>query len=505
MGILADIAAALATKAAVPAPGALYQNPMAGTGSSIPVAGPIAFQGYNNQHSEQQRAASAMSHYAVYSNIRAIAQELSTAQLVMQQPAKGKKKAKPLDDHPFAERWSHPNPFMGRSFVAQYWTIQMKLFGRGFLFLTPDEDGGIAEIWPVPSLMVDVLPSPDPTLAAWSQERGYITGYAFRSQPSDKPTFLPSKNVVYSRYPHPFDIRDGLAPLAAGNMTVALDKAMSRWNEKFFSKDNAMPAVGIFLPRETQAGDFLRVRNEIFEFFGGGNRRTLVARAGDVDVKTWNVSQTDMQFTKGREFNEKELDRLFNVPSGYWDGDANRANAQHAKAVLVEQAVWPDLEMLSEDLNVQVIPEWYDDGAIASFKDIRPRNRQLELEELEKYQPIRTINELREMIGDEPFDEADPRGEMLVAQVGPWAQAQAQGGAGGGKVTDTPPEQQDVITPEVDGGGDSSNVLSPDVAPTTEAPVAEPEVKALQKLQIVIDPEVLKVAAAKVKKAKAKV
>ncbi len=166
--------------------------------------------------------------------------------------------------------------------------------------------------------------------------------------------------------------------------------------------------------------DVERVRWELRDFFGGTKRGIAVARTGDMKWQEFGRSQKDMEFSQGREFASKIIGRTLGFPDGYWSDLANRANAEQARRTMISGAVWPLLVRLAEDMNAQrrgVVQRWYGDSYRVEFKDIRPEDKEGKRAELTAYQPFYTLNELRELTGQEAFDKVDPRGLMLVAEV----------------------------------------------------------------------------------------
>lgn len=376
---------------ALPRPGSLYPSHANG----IAYGGPLTFPGWEKYEAQAQpdRAARrALANAWVFSDIAAIAREFSAAKLIVKQ--RDGEDLADVDNHELEQVWRKPNPVMSRSFLAEYWIYSRLLFGESYFFLAP-KGTTVRELWPVPAQRM--TPVPDENLV--------IKEYHYKARPDQqRPTVIPAEYIIYSRTVNPFNPLRGLPPLNAAMLAVDTDLAQAQWNRNFFDKFNAVPSAVISLKPDVLDTDFLRFRQELFDFFGGAQRRTMVARGGDVDVKMFGSTQKDMDFLGGRELNKSEIDRVFGIPEGYWSADATRANSSHAASALTNNVIWPLLVALSEDLQTALVPEWYPDNTVVQFEDIRPRDREMAMREVASRQSYWTINELRQEEGKDALN-----------------------------------------------------------------------------------------------------
>ena len=403
-----------AIKQAPPNPGQLYPVGRQSYGSP----GPISWGGWSDLggtgaglsgptatgQTDLKNARTAIQSVWVYSACSAIAGEISAARLVVRRRVSDEGE-EDIENHPWERLWEQPNPFFGRASLMAYWAWSLLLTGEAYLFLRP-VGGQLKEIWPIPPWAIEPIPDP----------QAFIAGYKYDLGPDKAPMRIDSKYIVYSRLTNIFDPRRGMSPLVSALVAVESDLSMRAWNRNLFSKENAAPSGMITGPRDTLDSDMDVIRQQIWDYFGSGQRRVGVARAGDLAWTAFDRSQKDMEFLSGREFARTEISRAFGIPDGYWDKDATRANAEGAKATMIETAVWPKLVLLMEDFNAQAAPNWIEDDDIRiTFEDIRPRNVAQELQEFTTHSPVLTVNELRALAHYDPLP--DYRGLMTLDEL----------------------------------------------------------------------------------------
>ena len=348
--------------------------------------------------SDEQRERLAITSSWVYSDIKGIANEASQADIGIYE-RKGEELEEVID-HEFEQIMRRPNDFMGGTWLRQYTLYWWLLRGEAYWLKVFDQAGQVREIWPLPASRM--RPIPDPVT--------YISGYGYKGQQGEPEQRLEPEQVCFFRFPNPFDYHRGLSPMSAYRLALETDVSAARWNRDFFNNGAALQMI-LSVPQMTSP-QFEQVKLDINQQLLDEQRRFLVARAGDIKAEAVTVAQRDSEFLAGRDFSRQEIDRIFGYPAGYWSEKANRANAEAAKATLIDQAVWPLLVMMHDEITAQIVQPAYGEQYVARYQDIRLRNRDLELKERGLYFQAQTLDEVRAVLGKEPFSDNE-LGETL--------------------------------------------------------------------------------------------
>jgi len=339
----------------------------------------------------------------VYSDIDLIAKEGARAKLEMHE-RKGEDLTA-IPDHEFEQLMRRPNPFMSNSFLKRYTLSWWLLRGEAYWWLVPDQGGGLAQIWPVPSSRMRPIPD----------KAEYISAYGYTSKHGEPEVRIPVNQVCFFRLPNPFDFHRGLSPLTAYSMALKTDKGAQKWNQDTF-KDGVPFRTILSVPENMSTPNYERLKQEVYDEFEE-RKRMLLVRGGDLNANELGLSNKDMEFLAGREFTREEIDRVFGVPAGFWAKEATRANTEGARSILIELAVWPLLQMMAEEVDAQVVRRYYEENITVQPEDIRPRDRALLVTERTQYWQVQTVDEAREELGLAPLEDKELGAKLVPLAV----------------------------------------------------------------------------------------
>lgn len=293
---------------------------------------------------------------------------------------KGKVKQENL---PILKVLSNPNSMTSYRDLIVFTVTWLLLRGEAYWFKVFDRKGELLEIWPIP--MNRVTPHQ-------SNVTGKIEYYRYRNNRGDYEELSPDK-IVFFKSVNPFNPSRGLGKIQSLITTIEGDLYASRWNLETFTNEATLTTL-ISMNPNMQQNVYKQVKNELMQELISKRKRFLVARTGDIDIKSIGLAHKELEYLQGRGFNRDEIDRKFGFPSGFWKDSANRANMLASKETVIEHTVWPILLNMANAIQVQILGNEYE----VKPTEIRPSKFEQNQAEYE----IMTIDEVREAQGKKP-------------------------------------------------------------------------------------------------------
>lgn len=315
-----------------------------------------------------------------------------------------------IPNHPFEKLLMRPNPMQSRHELLTDMSMFAMLTGNSYTWLNKaNENSEPVEMWTIPANRI--YPVPDGKM--------YIRGYIYDAGDGIEVP-LETWEVMHSKLPNPLNRYVGLSPIEALATVAVGDLKMQEWNTNFFAKDNAK-APGILTFKDMIVdSEWEKIKADFKEQYGGTKRNLMMLRGtgdGSVNWVQTAMSQKDMEFLMGREFNKNEIyDMLAPGLTSWLAVNSTEANSKTGRDAFIELAVWPMCVLFQEVITNTILPV-YGDNLLAKFDDIRPKDALLKLKQQESFERTHTIAEVRkEQYGDDPL--GDERDNLLIAEVG---------------------------------------------------------------------------------------
>lgn len=335
---------------------------------------------YALYHRTERRERAALATSWVYSAIRKIA--IATFPAEVQIKRRQGEDSVDVPNHPLELLFQNPNADMSREYMWMFTHFSMQLSGKAFWFLYPDSRGNIAELWPMPHHLVRPVPDESANPERLFSHFVYTTSGGGREIP------VPTDNVVYLRFPHPFDPYGALAPLAAGSLAALLDRNQARWNNTTFDAHKGLPTNIISIEKDTEEGEFRRLKADLKKHHG----ENMVTRGGAIEVQRLGMTNEEAQYLESRGFNKAEIYEVFGVPTS---DRATDTGLKEENRAFINQTIWPLLQFIAGQITTYLVAPFFGENLFAEFTDIRPQDRALAVQESTTYWPSYAMNETR--------------------------------------------------------------------------------------------------------------
>jgi HK97 family phage portal protein len=344
-------------------------------------------------------------HSAVaYRCVAAIADNGSSVPLVVRRPD-----GNVIDGHPIAHLFNkRPNPQMSARVFKSLILQQAELAGQAFVWLDRGETGlgpvtAVHPIYDGVDVVVDKPVQQRPTTAD-------VIGFVIRRADGVQVPVLPEE-MLWLRYPAPFDPLAALAPWKAARHAVDTDAFAREWQRSSY-ENGALPK-GVIYVGEMEPDQLTATRASWRSGVQGAENagKNLIVGSppgGGTPISYARVSLTpeEMDYLESRVANANEVALAFGVPHDYLMGGTTYENRTAAKATLWSDTIVPKLEIIGSEVDRVLLPsdaeeaEWDLSGVDAlqeSQDSLANRTR------ASVYSDTLTIDEARAELGKDPL------------------------------------------------------------------------------------------------------
>ena len=316
-------------------------------------------------------------------------------------------------DHPLAQLYRRPNPFMSSNLLSHYIVLALNTLGDAFLYKNRDARGQVVELVPLMPHLVEVRGNED-TL---------ITHYDYYLYGKGEKIELPEKDVVHIRQGiDPNDHRRGHAPLKTVLREILGDEAAGQYAAALLN-NMAVPGV-VLTPRNDGYGGPTREEAESIlqmykEKFGGANRFAPMVLSGAMNVDIVSFSPDQMKLGELRRLPEERVSAVLGVPAilaglGAGLDAATFNNTKELREFFTEQKLVPMWRTVANELTHQLLVPDFKDVSLRAEYDINSvRALQPDMDNMYKRVNMGvaggwiTIGEARQVVGLSSDDKHD--------------------------------------------------------------------------------------------------
>ncbi|WP_406735361.1 phage portal protein [Streptomyces sp. NBC_01108] len=291
-----------------------------------------------------------------YRCVAAIADNGSSVPVVVRRPD-----GSVIEQHPVAQLFNkRPNGQMSGRVFKSLLLQQAELAGQAFVWLDRGETGlGDVAAAHIVFDQVDVIVSKplreQPTTAD-------VMGFVIRRLDGVQVPVLPEE-MLWLRYPHPFDPLGCLAPWKAARHAVDMDAYAREWQRTSY-KNGASP-TGIVYVGEMGDTEFASTKAAWRSSMQGAANagKNLLVRGqpgstgkGGIAYERITLTAEEMDYLESRMANASEVMMAFGVPHDYLSAGTTYENRSAAKTLLWSDTIKPKLELIGSEIDRILLP-----------------------------------------------------------------------------------------------------------------------------------------------------
>tara|TARA_Y100000310_G_scaffold339594_1_gene432737 strand:+ start:506 stop:2662 length:2157 start_codon:yes stop_codon:yes gene_type:complete len=320
-------------------------------------------------------------------------------------------------DHPVQHLLDNVNSIDSH---ADMWTAvetYLSLWGSSFRWVNKvvESDPRTWEIWPL---------RPDRVKVLVGSRQEPVRGFVYDPNGANFPML--ADEVIWDRYFNPLDEYAGLSPLAAGRLSMDMQKDMLKTNRQMFKNGVLAQNLAFFLNGPLKSSDLEAFYHRLEERHGSPDvaGRPFVIDKAQGDVKNLGFSNRDMEYANGLTFALQDAARIYGVPPTllFDMSQSIYNNVSEARADFYGNAVTQEWGHLKANMQENFVPMLgpAGEGLTLAFdlSDVQAlQEHQTAVAERDRADVtagLKTINEVRGERGEEPV----PWGDEWWAPMG---------------------------------------------------------------------------------------
>jgi HK97 family phage portal protein len=255
-----------------------------------------------------------------------------------------------LADHGLAKLIGRPNTFTTRYRLIEGLLSDMGIYFRAYWLKIKATGGGIA-LLRIPPALVTV--------------EGGLMPTKYTISVGGSPVEIQPEQIVHFRGHNPDSSLDGLSPLETLRRILAEEAASGDYREGFWKNSARMSGI---IERPLAAPEWsdtamTRFTSQFKAMYSGSSNsgETAVLEEG-MTYKPMTFSARDAEYLAGRQLTREECARSYHIPLpmvGILDhATFSNIEAQHRQ--LYQDSIGPWLEMIQEEIELQLLPEFTD-------------------------------------------------------------------------------------------------------------------------------------------------
>jgi len=346
--------------------------------------------------------------------------------------------------HPLNQLLDRPNKFQGTSAFFSLWYQQYLCCGNSFLKGSPT--GPPLELIALRPDRFEIIPNDTAT---------DIKTYRYTVDNKKPMDFKPEEILHLKHGQVTKNDWFGLSPIRVGALLIDTDNESVNWNRNLMKNRGRPDAlfnfpVGLTPQQRDEWKEWLET-----EYTGGrGAGKPLKIEGAEFTYTQLSGSPSEMDYVSSTSLINRRICQVYGVPPELIGDPQNKtySNQQEARLALIEQVVFPFLDMVAAELNNWLVPRYGENLVLSYDKDgteITQLKRKASFERVMTADWL-SINEQREETGYDRLEEEEadvPRALLQQRALSSLAMFN-----GGGDTTDEeeeePEEPEDDETPE---------------------------------------------------------